>query len=126
MLGMMLSATVMVLYGFATQGWMIYPLICIGSFGGIAGPAAQTLITKRIPPNEQGAVQGALSSLASLAAVFAPPIAAWSFGACIAPGSAVYLPGIAFFEGAAVMLAALALASRALRGQSQNVAVAVS
>ena len=62
--------------------------------------------------DEQGAVQGALSGLASLAAVFAPPIAAWSFGACIAPNSPVQLPGIAFFEAAATMAIALALAYR--------------
>ncbi|MSU49615.1 MAG: MFS transporter [Opitutus sp.] len=115
LLGLSLSAIVMVLYGLATEGWMIYGLICIGSFSGIAGPAAQAIITKRIPADEQGAVQGLLSSLGSLAAVFAPPIAAWSFGACIAPDARMHVPGIAFFEASASMLVALGLAWRALR-----------
>jgi MFS transporter, DHA1 family, tetracycline resistance protein len=114
LIGLGMSATCMVLYGLATQGWMVYGLICIASFSGIAGPAAQALITKRIPANEQGAVQGALSSLASLAAVFAPPIAAWSFGGCIAAGAPFHVPGIAFFEAALAMLVALLLAWRAL------------
>lgn len=113
--GLALSAVVMSLYGLATEGWMIYPLICLGSFSGISGPAAQAIITKRIPADEQGAVQGALSSLGSLASVFAPPIAAWSFGACIVPESALQLPGIAFFEASAAMVIALALGWRALR-----------
>ena len=114
-IGLGLSATTMVLYGLATEGWMIYVLICFGAFSGIAAPAAQALITKQIPADEQGAVQGALSSLGSLAAVFAPPIGAWSFAACIGPERIVELPGIAFFEAAATMLIALALARRALR-----------
>ncbi len=113
--GLSLTAVVTVLYGLAPHGWMIYPLICIGSFGGLSGPSVQTLITKRVPPDEQGTVQGALASLASLATVFAPPIAAWSFAACIGPHAIVQLPGITLFEASAVILASLALAIRSLR-----------
>jgi MFS transporter, DHA1 family, tetracycline resistance protein len=122
LIGLGMSGIVMVLYGVAPQGWMIFPLIVIGSFSGIAGPAAQALITKRIPADEQGGVQGALSSLGSLASVFAPPIAAWSFGACIGPQSALHLPGIAFFEAAITMAIALGLAWRALRSMAPNAA----
>ena len=71
-------------YGTATQGWMIYLIVLLGAWGGIAGPAAQALITKHVPPDEQGALQGSLSGLASLAYVFGPIIAAWSFGKGIA------------------------------------------
>lgn len=114
LLGLAWGAIIMVCYGLATEGWMIYLLIPLGSFGGISGPAAQAIITKRIPATEQGGVQGALSSLQSLAAVFAPPIAAWSFGACIAPERAVQIPGIAFFEAVVVLSVAIVLAWRTL------------
>jgi DHA1 family tetracycline resistance protein-like MFS transporter len=114
-LGMSLTAVVTVLYGLAPHGWMIYPLICIGSLGGLTGPAVQTLITRRVPANEQGTVQGALASLSSLATVFAPPIAAWSFAASVGPKAVIEVPGIALFEAAAVILAGLALALRSLR-----------
>jgi MFS transporter, DHA1 family, tetracycline resistance protein len=117
LIGLATSALVMLLYGLATEGWMIFVLIFIGSFSGIAGPAAQAIITKQIPADEQGAVQGALSSLQSLASVFAPLIGAWSFGAFVAPERAVKVPGIAFFEAAVVMLIALALAAKALKAQ---------
>jgi DHA1 family tetracycline resistance protein-like MFS transporter len=113
--GLVLAATVTALYGVATEGWMIYALICVGSFGGISAPATQALISRRVPPDEQGTVQGALSSLASLGTVFAPPIAAWSFSAFIQPDSALHLPGIACFEASTVLLVALALATRTLR-----------
>ena len=99
--GLSITVIVMVLYGVATEGWMVYPLICVGALGGLSGPSVQTLITRRVPADEQGTVQGALASLASLATVFAPPIAAWSFGACIGPKAIVEVPGIALFEAAA-------------------------
>ena len=114
-LGMSLTALITVSYGLVPEGWMIYPLICLGSLGGLTGPSVQTLITRRVPANEQGTVQGVLASLASLATIFAPPIAAWSFAACVGPDAIIELPGIALFEAAAVILIGLALAIRSLR-----------
>jgi DHA1 family tetracycline resistance protein-like MFS transporter len=109
-IGLLVSAFAMAAYGTATQGWMIYVLVLIGAWGGIAGPSAQTLITKHVPANEQGAVQGSLSGLVSLTGIFAPLFAAWSFGKCIPR-----LPGIAFYEASALILVALALAFRSFQ-----------
>jgi DHA1 family tetracycline resistance protein-like MFS transporter len=114
-LGLSITACVTILYGLANEGWMIYPLICVGALGGLTGPSVQTLITRKVPADEQGAVQGALASLSSLATVFAPPIAAWSFAACVGPAAIIHLPGIAFFEASAVVLMGLVLAVRSLR-----------
>jgi DHA1 family tetracycline resistance protein-like MFS transporter len=108
-------ALIFVGYGLATQGWMIYALVCVGALAGLAAPAAQALMTKRVPADEQGAVQGLFGGLQSLASVFAPPLAAWSFAFCIAPESRVHVPGIAFFEAAAISLVALGVAAWTLR-----------
>ncbi len=124
-LGLLFTAAAFVLYGCATQGWMMYAIICCGSLGGMAGPAAQALITRRVPATEQGAVQGALGSLQSLAGVIAPPIGTWCFAVGIDSGSGVHLPGLAFFTGAGFCLIALVIASRAVRVRDQ-VAPAVS
>jgi DHA1 family tetracycline resistance protein-like MFS transporter len=114
-IGLVNSAVIMAGYGLATKGWMIYGLMIVGAWGGIAGPSAQALITKHVPANEQGAVQGSLSGLTSLAGIFAPIVAAWSFGRCIAADAAWHLPGIAFFEASTLMLVALALALRSFQ-----------
>ena len=111
-LGLLLSATAQALYGLATQGWMIYLIILLGSCAGIAGPAMQSYITKHVPPNEQGGVQGIYSGLASLAGIPGPLIATWSFGWAVAPGRTWHVPGITFFIGATLALIALALAVR--------------
>src|ERR1035438_1924811 len=77
-IGLVISAITLAAYGTATQGWMIYGLVLLGAWGGIAGPSAQALITKHVPANEQGGVQGSLSGLTSLAGIGAPIFAAWS------------------------------------------------
>lgn len=62
-------------YGLATHGWMIYAIIAIASIGGLAGPAAQGMTSKAIPPDEQGLLQGALASLNSIAYIIGPIVA---------------------------------------------------
>ncbi|MSU22655.1 MAG: MFS transporter [Opitutus sp.] len=111
-LGLVLSATAQVLYGLAPQGWMVYYIILVGSFAGIAGPAMQSYITKHVPPNEQGSVQGIYSGLASLAGIPGPLLATWSFSWAVRPGQPAWLAGITFFIAATLALIALALAAR--------------
>lgn len=109
-------------YGFSTQGWMIYAIIVIGSVGGVSGPALQSYITRHVPANEQGAVQGALAALTSVAGVVGPPLAAWTFGWGIDPASRWHIPGIPFFESAAVIALALVLALRSFRRDAATAA----
>jgi MFS transporter, DHA1 family, tetracycline resistance protein len=111
-IGLIISAAAFAAYGSASHGWMIYLFVSLGVFGGIAGPAAQALITKHVSADEQGAVQGALSGLVSLSAIFAPLLAAWSFGKYIAGSPHGTFQGIALYEASALVLVALALAFR--------------
>lgn len=113
--GMCISATAHLCYGLASAGWMVFAIIVGGSLAGICGPALQSYITKHVPANEQGAVQGVLIGLQSIAAVPASIIATWSFSWAIAPERAFQLPGIAFFEASTLVAIALLLALRSFR-----------
>lgn len=113
--GMTISCVAQICYGLAAEGWMIFAIILFGSIAGISGPALQSYITKHVPANEQGAVQGVFMGLQSLAAIPASIVATWSFGWAIAPERAFKLPGIAFFEAAALVIVALVLAIRSFR-----------
>ena len=106
--GLAISAVSFVLYGLATQGWMMYAVIALGALGGIAGPAVQGLIASQVNPDEQGAVQGALASLMSATGIVAPLVASGLFAHFTAPTTAVTLPGISFFVGAALLVLGLA------------------
>ncbi len=114
-LGLCISIIAQIGYGLAPYGWMIYAIVCFGCMAGIGQPALQSYVTKHIPPNEQGAVQGVFAGLASLAGIPGPWIATHSFGWAVAPERSVHLPGIAFFEGAILTVIGLILAIRSFR-----------
>lgn len=110
------NATVfLALYGLAPQGWMIYALVVIGSFGGIAMPALQGLVSRCVPLNEQGAVQGALASLGSLAGILGPLLATGLFGYFISDKAPAHLPGAAFFASSLLVFLGLLLALRVFK-----------
>jgi MFS transporter, DHA1 family, tetracycline resistance protein len=103
-----------VLYGFATAGWMMYAILTVQVLGFVASPAAQGLISNQVGDDEQGAIQGAITSLMSLLEVLAPPVAAVVFAYSTAPDRTVKLPGATFFLGAVLNAVALLLALYAL------------
>jgi DHA1 family tetracycline resistance protein-like MFS transporter len=105
-------------YGLATHGWMIYAVVLVASLGGIAQPAGQSMITQTVGPREQGAVQGALTSLQSLAGIIGPLIATNAFHALNGPDArtiaGLSLPGGHFLLCAALAGAGLVLTWRAV------------
>jgi DHA1 family tetracycline resistance protein-like MFS transporter len=72
--------------------------------GGITGPALQSIITGHVPANEQGELQGALTSLISATTIVGPPMMTGLFSYFIAPDAPVYFPGVSFFLGFLFML----------------------
>jgi MFS transporter, DHA1 family, tetracycline resistance protein len=96
------------------------------SLGGMAGPPAQSMITHQVAPSEQGRLQGALTSLQSLAGIFGPALFANVFALFIGSHAPTRrLPGAAFVLAAGLVAAALLLTVRATRGMSvQRPAVA--
>lgn len=102
-------------YGFASAGWVIYVIIPLGALGGIAGPAVQAYLTKHVPANEQGGVQGIFGGLSSLAGIPGPLIGTWSFGWAISASDHGPLVGLPFFEGALLVFCAALLAIRAFK-----------
>ena len=74
LLGLASGAIVYVLYGVATQGWMMYVFILCNLLAFAAGPALQAIVSKATDPREQGALMGSLQSLGSLGIVIVPVI----------------------------------------------------
>lgn len=102
-------------YGIAPVGWVIYAAIAVQSLGGIAGPSCQALISKSVRADEQGVVQGSLTSVQGLANIFGPllggALLAWS----IASSRAQPIPGVLFYGCAALATIGLAIAVVVLR-----------
>lgn len=124
-LGACVTIAAYTLYGLASQGWMIYAIMLVGALGGLSGPALQSYVTRHVPANEQGAVQGVFGGLSSLAGIPGPLIGTWSFGWAVAAKSRWHIPGIAFFEAALIVLCALLLVLRTFRRDAADPAAPV-
>jgi MFS transporter, DHA1 family, tetracycline resistance protein len=103
------------IYGFAGTGWVFLAGLPISALWAIAAPSTQALITRQVGPEVQGRIQGALSSLVSLAGIVAPALFAGSFGYFIGPHAPAHLPGIAFLIAAALLACAVVVAWRYAR-----------
>jgi DHA1 family tetracycline resistance protein-like MFS transporter len=123
--GLVFVAVGYFVFGFAPEAWIFLcgiPFLCLG---GLAGPPAQSLITHQVDPAEQGRLQGALSSLQSLAGIFGPALFANLFALFISKHAPTpHLPGVAYVLAAVLVLAALVLTVRATRDMPAHVPAA--
>ena len=105
----------LVLFAFASQSWMMFAFLIPYCLGGICGPALQAVISNHVPSNEQGELQGALTSLMSVTTIIGPPVMTNLFAYFTQKGAPVYFPGAPFLLGAVLMLASTILAYRMFR-----------
>ena len=120
--GLMLYSLGLILFAFATEGWMMFAFLIPYCFGGIAGPALQSVLAGHVPPNEQGELQGALTSLMSLTTVFGPPLMNNLFKYFTTAKAPLYFPGAAFFLGAIFMIGSALVAWMTLRKEKPALA----
>ena len=113
--GLLAMSVAMACYGAASEGWMLYFIILIGSLAGIGSPATQSIISQAVPADEQGAVQGALNSITSMSGIIAPLLWTSLFSWALAPGRSVDLRGLPFFGASLLALATAGLAWRAFQ-----------
>jgi DHA1 family tetracycline resistance protein-like MFS transporter len=68
---------------------------------GLAEPTMKSLMSRAVAETEQGQLQGAMQSLASVAGITGPVFFGWVYAA-----SAGWLPGLSFVIGAGVLVLA--------------------
>jgi DHA1 family tetracycline resistance protein-like MFS transporter len=104
-----------ILFAFATEGWMMYIFMLPYILGGICEPAIQSLISNKIPLNEQGEIQGALTGLISLSSIIGPPVMSYLFSLFTGNDAVLYFPGAAFVLGAIITVVSTILLYPALK-----------
>ena len=114
-LGLCLYTVGFLLFAYAREGWLMFVFLVPYCLGGIAGPALQGIISGGVPPNEQGELQGGLTSLVSATSVVGPPLMTQLFAYFTSSAAPVYFPGAPFLLGAVLTLISLLLAIRFLR-----------
>ena len=127
----MLAGLLFGMCGFLTLGFATSsPVFLIGipllALAGLGGPTTQAIITRQVDPGEQGRLQGALSSLASLATVFGPFLFSQTFAWFIGPSTSLHIPGAAFMLSAILLALGFALGWRATKGLQPLAAIVPS
>jgi MFS transporter, DHA1 family, tetracycline resistance protein len=117
-LGYILYATGLFLFAFASQSWMMFVFLIPYCLGGFCGPALQSVMSAQVPKNEQGELQGGLTSIMSLASIIGPPLMTNIFSYFTKDSAPVHFPGAAFFLGGIIMLTALVVSYKTLHNNT--------
>ncbi|HZT43329.1 MAG TPA: TCR/Tet family MFS transporter [Chthonomonadaceae bacterium] len=108
-------------FAMASQGWIMIVMILVWCLSFAGGPTTQSLISKEYGPDEQGGIQGALTSLQSLTGIVGPILGASAFGYFTSQSAPLLLPGASFWLGAFLIFLSGLLAIRALRAMRGDV-----
>jgi DHA1 family tetracycline resistance protein-like MFS transporter len=116
LLGIGCGVLAFAIFGLAANGWAFVAAIPVMAFWGLAGPACQSLMTRKVGPSEQGRLQGANNSLNGVANIVGPHVFTAVFRAFISPWHDIALPGAPFLLSALALAGAFAVAVLVTRG----------
>lgn len=106
-------------YGLASEGWIFCLGIPVMALWGLAGPANQSLMTRRVSSSEQGQLQGAIASINGVTGLIGPMLFTQTFAFFIQSDStlstSVGFPGAPFILASLMLLSAAAIAWRVTR-----------
>lgn len=96
-----------------TSGTLALILTPLAALGGVITPALQGIMSRMVNDNEQGELQGILTSVHALAMIVSPLMMTSVFAAFTREGAVVYLPGAPFLLSILLMVLGLAVFIRA-------------
>jgi MFS transporter, DHA1 family, tetracycline resistance protein len=112
--GLLLYALGLILFAVASQTWMMFLFLIPYCLGGICGPALQSIISGSVPANEQGELQGALTSLISITSIIGPLLMTGLFSYFTGPKAPFHFSGAAFALGSVLILVSVFVAYKTL------------
>jgi MFS transporter, DHA1 family, tetracycline resistance protein len=116
-IGFSLYALGMFLFAMAGQSWQMFLFLIPYCLGGISGPSLQSIMSKKVPANEQGELQGGITSIQSISTIIGPLTMTSLFAFSTAPGTAFAFPASPFLLGGILMLGSAFISYYALKGK---------
>lgn len=110
-------------YGWAPAGWIYLAGAPVFAFSALLMPGLQGLMTRRIAPNQQGQLQGAMQSLQGIASIIGPVIFGETFAWSLRHEAALHSPGLAIYVSAALLGLATLLATATARAPAPEPAM---
>ena len=120
-IGQFFGALGMVFAGLAPNGKFFFASIPVMMLWTISSPAAQGMMTRRVSESEQGELQGAISSLTSLAWIIGPTLFTFTFAYFIEPARGWNAPGAPWYLGGFLLFVAMFMATRIPKLESQSI-----
>jgi MFS transporter, DHA1 family, tetracycline resistance protein len=120
-IGLSIYALGMLAFAFANQSWMMFVFMIPYCLGGIAGPALQAILAGHVPKNEQGELQGALTSMMSLTSIIGPLVMTTLFAWFTRPGTSVHFSGAPFLLGSVLLMGSALIAYSVLKTEKQHI-----
>lgn len=94
--GLWLTAAALILLGFTTQLWALFPVLVMLAVGsGFTFPTVNAIVSQRAPDDDQGGILGVLASAGGLARLIAP-IGATVLFSEVGVGSPLVIGGLLF------------------------------
>jgi len=117
-IGLALYSLGYLLFAFATKSWMMFAFMIPYSLGGIAGPALQGIISTHVPDDEQGELQGTLTSMMSLTSIVGPLFMTHLFANFSGKEAILEFPGAPFLVGSILFLFSSIWAYRSIHAKA--------
>jgi len=109
LLGLSIEVIAFVALGFLTNGWIALACTPLTALGSMAGPALQGIMARTADDNQQGELQGTLSSVRAVATIIAPLIVGQTFWYFTSEAAPFYLPGAPFLLSAVIVIGCIAI-----------------
>jgi DHA1 family tetracycline resistance protein-like MFS transporter len=120
LIGLFFGAAGFIIYGVANTGVGFLIGVPVMSLWGLSSPAILSLMTRRVSHSEQGRLQGANTSVTSIAGIPAPLVFGWVMSVFLGPWRHVGIPGAPFLLSGGFLICALVLAYIATRPRHES------
>lgn len=119
LLGMGAAIAQFLCYVVIREGWMVFVVILLQPIQALVFPAMNGLMSRKVPPDAQGELQGFNGSVAAIGAIVAPAIFSPALAYFTSAEAPFRFVGVGFAMASALGLVAVAILALGRRGEAQ-------
>jgi DHA1 family tetracycline resistance protein-like MFS transporter len=97
------------------QGWMVFVVMTFAGFQGLVYPSMNSTLSKAVPANEQGELQGGVATMLSVSAIIGPLLMTHALAFFTGASAPVHFPGAAFALAGALTIVSMLIVAFATR-----------
>ena len=110
-----IGAFSLVSMGLIWEGWMVFLIIPFSALSELLTPTLGSFLSNSVPNDQQGELQGVLSSLSAITSIASPLVMTGLFNIFTSDITGVYFPGVPFIFASFLLLLTIVPLSLAMR-----------